>query len=41
MPVVTDVPPSELVLAWHDSRQPPFLKSFADACQAVIDERLS
>ena len=40
MPVVTDVPPSELVLAWHDSRQPPFLKSFADACRAVVDERV-
>jgi len=40
MPVVTDVPPSELVLAWHDSRQPPFLKTFVDACRAVVDERL-
>jgi len=36
MPVVTDLSPSELVLAWHDSQQPPFLKTFADACAAVV-----
>ena len=36
MPVVNDLSPSELVLAWHDSQQPPFLKTFADACADVV-----
>jgi DNA-binding transcriptional LysR family regulator len=36
MPVVDDLPPSELVLAWHERQRPPLLEAFVETCAAVV-----
>jgi DNA-binding transcriptional LysR family regulator len=36
MPVVSDIGPSELVLAWHERHQPPLLDAFVTTCQDVL-----
>ncbi|HEY8526956.1 MAG TPA: LysR family transcriptional regulator [Acidimicrobiales bacterium] len=36
MPTVTDLSPSELVLAWHERHRPPLLESFIAICQQVL-----
>jgi hypothetical protein len=37
MPTVTDLSPSELVLAWHERHRPPLLESFVTTCQVLAD----
>jgi DNA-binding transcriptional LysR family regulator len=36
MPTVTDLSPSELVLAWHERHRPPLLESFVAVCEEVL-----
>ena len=36
MPEVTDIGPSELVLAWHERQRPPLLDAFVATCQEVL-----
>ena len=36
MPTVGDLPPSELVLAWHERHRPPLLELFVTLCQEVL-----
>ena len=36
MPEVTDIGPSELVLAWHERQRPPLLDAFVATCQGVL-----
>jgi len=38
MPTVSDLSPSELVLAWHERHRPPLLESFVATCQEVLAE---
>jgi DNA-binding transcriptional LysR family regulator len=38
MPVVSDIGPAELVLAWHERHQPPLLDAFVTTCQQVLTE---
>jgi DNA-binding transcriptional LysR family regulator len=38
MPVVTDLTPAKLVLAWHEQQQPPCLEAFVEACARVVAE---
>jgi len=38
MPVVSDIGPAELVLAWHERHQPPLLDAFVTTCQDVLAE---
>jgi DNA-binding transcriptional LysR family regulator len=36
MPQVSDLSPSELVLAWHERHRPPLLEAFVATCQQVV-----
>jgi DNA-binding transcriptional LysR family regulator len=36
MPIVSDLSPSELVLAWHERHRPPLLESFVATCAEVV-----
>jgi DNA-binding transcriptional LysR family regulator len=36
MPTVSDLSPSELVLAWHERHRPPLLEAFVATCQQVL-----
>ena len=38
MPTVSDLSPSELVLAWHERHRPPLLEAFVATCQQVVAE---
>ena len=38
MPTVTDLPPSELVLAWNERHRPPLLELFVTLCQEVVPQ---
>ena len=38
MPEVSDIGPTELVLAWHERQRPPLLDAFVSTCQEVLAE---